>query len=99
MSQNGSGQDPWGKPGQNNEQKPENSSNNGWNSNQNRGNQEQSPPDIEEIFSNLLKKLGRGGKNGGRNNASSNPSPLMPSVTGCYCAWCDCLGRERFLHN
>ena len=79
MSQNGSGQDPWGKPGQNNEQKPENSSNNGWSSNQNRGNQEQSPPDIEEIFSNLLKKLGRGGKNGGRNNASSNPSPLMPN--------------------
>ena len=79
MSQNGSGQDPWGKPGQNNEQKPENSSNNGWSSNQNRGNQEQSPPDIEEIFSNLLKKLGRGGKNGGRNNAGSNPSPLMPN--------------------
>ncbi|VEH68109.1 HflK protein [Rodentibacter pneumotropicus] len=61
MSQN-SGQDPWGKPGQSNEQKPENSSNNGWDSNQNRGNQEQSPPDIEEMFNNLLKKLGGGGK-------------------------------------
>lgn len=70
MSQN-SGQDPWGKPGQSNEQKPGNSSNNGWDSNQNRGNQEQSPPDIEEIFNNLLKKLG-GGKKGGQNNGSSN---------------------------
>ncbi|MDC2826305.1 FtsH protease activity modulator HflK [Rodentibacter pneumotropicus] len=77
MSQN-SGQDPWGKPGQSNEQKPENSSNNGWDSNQNRGNQEQSPPDIEEIFNNLLKKLGGGGKNGGQNNGSSNNTPSTP---------------------
>lgn len=77
MSQN-SGQDPWGKPGQSNEQKPGNSSNNGWDSNQNRGNQEQSPPDIEEIFNNLLKKLG-GGKKGGQNNGSSNNStPSIP---------------------
>lgn len=77
MSQN-SGQDPWGKPGQSNEQKPENSSNNGWGSNQNRGNQEQSPPDIEEIFNNLLKKLGGGGKKGGQNNGGSNNVPSMP---------------------
>lgn len=78
MSQNGSGQDPWGKPGQSNEQKPENSSNNGWGSNQQRGNQEQSPPDIEEIFNNLLKKLGGGGKKGGQNGGSSNNSPSTP---------------------
>ncbi|MCQ9122188.1 FtsH protease activity modulator HflK [Rodentibacter pneumotropicus] len=77
MSQN-SGQDPWGKPGQSNEQKPENSSNNGWDSNQNRGNQEQSPPDIEEMFNNLLKKLGGGGKKGGQNNGSSNNTPSTP---------------------
>ncbi|MCX2960948.1 FtsH protease activity modulator HflK [Rodentibacter caecimuris] len=76
MSQN-SGQDPWGKPGQSNEQKPENSSNNGWDSNQNRGKQDQSPPDIEEIFNNLLKKLG-GGKKGGQNNGSSNNPPSIP---------------------
>ncbi|OOF54500.1 FtsH protease activity modulator HflK [Rodentibacter genomosp. 2] len=76
MSQN-SGQDPWGKPGQSNEQKPENSSNNGWDSNQNRGKQEQSPPDIEEIFNNLLKKLG-GGKKGGQNNGGSNNTPSLP---------------------
>ncbi|OOF79712.1 HflK protein [Rodentibacter caecimuris] len=76
MSQN-SGQDPWGKPGQSNEQKPENSSNNGWDSNQNRGKQDQSPPDIEEIFNNLLKKLG-GGKKGGQNNSSSNNPPSIP---------------------
>lgn len=78
MSQNGSGQDPWGKPGQSNEQKPENSSNNGWGSNQNRGNQEQSPPDIEEIFNNLLKKLGGGGKKSGQNNGGSNNTPSAP---------------------
>ncbi|OOF60552.1 FtsH protease activity modulator HflK [Rodentibacter sp. Ppn85] len=76
MSQN-SGQDPWSKPGQSNEQKPENSSNNGWNLNQNRGKQDQSPPDIEEIFNNLLKKLG-GGKKGGQNNGSSNNPPSIP---------------------
>ncbi|OOF45440.1 FtsH protease activity modulator HflK [Rodentibacter trehalosifermentans] len=78
MSQNGSGQDPWGKPGQRNEQKPENSSNNGWDANQNRGNQEQSPPDIEEIFNNLLKKLGGGNKKSGQNNGSSAPPPSLP---------------------
>lgn len=82
MSQNGSGQDPWGKPGQSNEQKPENSSNNssnnGWGSNQNRGNQEQSPPDIEEMFSNLLKKLSGGGKKSDQNNGSSNNTPATP---------------------
>lgn len=73
MSQNGSAQDPWGKPGQSNEQKPKNSSNNnGWGGNQNRGNQEQSPPDIEEIFNNLLRKLGGNKKNGQDNGGSQN---------------------------
>lgn len=80
MSQNGSGQDPWGKPGQSNEQKPENSSNNnGWGSNQNRGNQEQSPPDIEEIFNNLLKKLGGNGKKGGQNSGGSGHTSSTPN--------------------
>lgn len=77
MSQNGSGQDPWSKPGQSNEQKPDNSSNNGWDSNQSRGNQEQSPPDIEEIFNNLLKKLGGGNKKSGQNYGGSN-KPANP---------------------
>ena len=38
-------------------------------------NQEQSPPDIEEVFNNLLKKLGGGNKKSGSNNTSPN----MPS--------------------
>lgn len=79
MSLNGSDQDPWGKPGQ---KKPENhrpDNENGqsnWNDNS-RGkqtNQEQSPPDIEEMFNNLLKKLGGTGNGGKRNNSSQSPS-------------------------
>ena len=78
MSQNGPDQDPWGKPGQSSGPKqPDNSSDkqneNGWGARDNK-NQEQSPPDIEEVFNNLLKKLGGGNKKGG-----SNTSPNMPS--------------------
>lgn len=65
MSTNHSDQDPWGKPGQN-----------GSNSDGNKGrqNQENSPPDLEEIFSNLLKKLGsnKGGRSNQNRSAGNN---------------------------
>ncbi|MFU2078105.1 FtsH protease activity modulator HflK [Avibacterium endocarditidis] len=65
MSFNGSDQDPWGKPGSNPNQSDNKSDpNNQWDK---RNKQEQSPPDLEEVFSNLLKKLG-GGQNGGNHN-------------------------------
>lgn len=78
MSQNGPDQDPWGKPGQSSGRKQSDNSSdkqneNGWGARDNK-NQEQSPPDIEEVFNNLLKKLGGGNKKGG-----SNTSPNMPS--------------------
>lgn len=81
MSQNGPDQDPWGKPGQSSGPKQSDNSSdkqneNGWGSRDNK-NQEQSPPDIEEVFNNLLKKLGGGNKKGGSNNASPN----MPSFS------------------
>ena len=76
MSQNGPDQDPWGKPGQSSGPKQSDNSSdkqneNGWGSRDNK-NQEQSPPDIEEVFNNLLKKLGVGNKKGGSNNISPN---------------------------
>lgn len=79
MSQNGPDQDPWGKPGQSSGPKQSDNSSdkqneNGWGARDNK-NQEQSPPDIEEVFNNLLKKLGGGNKKGG----SNNKSPNMPS--------------------
>ncbi|MDU8924216.1 FtsH protease activity modulator HflK [Pasteurellaceae bacterium LIM206] len=85
MSVNGSDQDPWAKPGQGNQQKPEDSStrdgkkDSGWNNGNSRSNQDQSPPDLEEIFNNLLKKLG-GGKKGGnpQNTTPANLAKLLP---------------------
>ena len=79
MSQNGPDQDPWGKPGQSSGPKQSDNSSdkqneNGWGARDNK-NQEQSPPDIEEVFNNLLKKLGGGNKKGGSNTTSPN----MPS--------------------
>ena len=76
MSQNGPDQDPWGKPGQSSGPKQSDNSSdkqneNGWGSRDNK-NQEQSPPDIEEVFNNLLKKLGGGNKKGDSNNTSPN---------------------------
>lgn len=81
MSQNGPDQDPWSKPGQSSGPKQSDNSSdkqneNGWGARDNK-NQEQSPPDIEEVFNNLLKKLGGGNKKGGSNNASPN----MPSFS------------------
>ncbi|HDR1223948.1 TPA: FtsH protease activity modulator HflK [Pasteurella multocida] len=80
MSLNGSDQDPWGKPGQKKpeSQRPDNEGGQpNWNDNQSgrkQNNQEQSPPDIEEIFNNLLKKLGGSGNSGKRNNSHSGGS-------------------------
>ncbi|TDQ59711.1 membrane protease subunit HflK [Mesocricetibacter intestinalis] len=77
MSLNGSDQDPWAKPGQsqpdNNTSKDDKKSDWTSNSGNKQRNQEQSPPDIEEIFNNLLKKLG--GKGTGNGNTSKAPKP------------------------
>lgn len=62
-----SNQDPWGKP-----ESPSPRENTGQNS---RPSQEQSPPDLEEIFNNLMKKLkGSGGNNGG----NGKQPPVVP---------------------
>ncbi|PVX31665.1 membrane protease subunit HflK [Pasteurella langaaensis DSM 22999] len=62
-------QDPWAAPGKNNpgqENQP---------TDKPKHNDEQSPPDLEEAFSNLLKKLG-GNKSRSNNNGSSNGAPI-----------------------
>lgn len=61
MSLNGSDQDPWGKPKQNGQSSENNSSDNNegqsnWDRSSNsQKNKQQSPPDLEEVFNNLLK--------------------------------------------
>lgn len=80
---NNSTQDPWGKPGQSGQSSDNQPRGNEPNSNQgsNRGsNQEQSPPDLEEMFNNLLKKLGGSGNGGGnrQNHSSLNTGKLLP---------------------
>lgn len=65
MALNGSNQDPWGKPKQGSQpdEKPQdNSSQSNWGENKK---QQQSPPDIEDVFNNLLKKLSGGNKGSG----------------------------------
>ena len=76
MSVNGSDQDPWSKPKQNGQSSENNTSDqnegrSNWDrsSNSQKDNQ-QSPPDLEDIFNNLLKKLS--GKGGANNTNSSN---------------------------
>ena len=76
MSLNGSDQDPWSKPKQNGQSSENNTSDqnegrSNWDrsSNSQKDNQ-QSPPDLEDIFNNLLKKLS--GKGGANNTNSSN---------------------------
>ena len=79
MSLNGSDQDPWGKPKQNGQSSENNSSDNNegqsnWDRSSNsQKNKQQSPPDLEEVFNNLLKKLG--GKGSRNNSSSSNQLP------------------------
>jgi len=76
MSLNGSDQDPWSKPKQNGQSSENNTSDqnegrSNWDrsSNSQKDNQ-QSPPDLEDIFNNLLKKLS--GKSGANNTNSSS---------------------------
>lgn len=79
MSWNESGnpQDPWGKPGQKKPEQKQGSSTEPKNS----GNDQQ-PPDLEDAFNNLLKKM-RGGKGNGGNQGHSPSFPiskLLPAV-------------------
>lgn len=81
MSWNESGnqQDPWGKPGQ---KKPEQQEPQGQPQGSQTGQQEpnrqtsQQPPDLEEAFSNLLRKMGGGNGSNGSNNGSNEPQSL-----------------------
>lgn len=87
MSFNNSDQDPWGKPGstgkkpENNQSHNEDKQSNWEQPNNQQKNTQQSPPDIEEIFNNLLKKIsgksGNVGKNG-KPNAPVGLGKLLP---------------------
>lgn len=72
MSWNESGnqQDPWGKPGQKKPEQEQGSTNSEQES-KNKQNSQQ-PPDLEEMFSNLLNKIG--GKKGGNGSKNQLPS-------------------------
>lgn len=84
---NNSDQDPWGKPGstgkkpENNQSHNEDKQSNWEQPNNQQKNTQQSPPDIEEIFNNLLKKIsgksGNVGKNG-KPNAPVGLGKLLP---------------------
>ncbi|OZN25554.1 FtsH protease activity modulator HflK [Actinobacillus seminis] len=91
MSLNSSDQDPWSRPGsgqskpENNQ--PKNDQKPSWSSSQDgsssQGRKEQSPPDIEDVFNNLLRKLGCNKSGGQGNNGGSqgfNPTKLLPIV-------------------
>ncbi len=77
MSWNESGnqQDPWGKPGQ---KKPEQEQPSGQEKEPNKQSNEQQPPDLEEVFNSLLKKMG-----GGRGN-DSNQNNRPPVSAGKF---------------
>lgn len=82
-------QDPWGKPGQSGQKKPENEQ--GWQHNpesDNQRNKQQGPPDLEDIFNNLLKKMGSGGSNSGNSPSFKGLGKLLPlaAVIGAI-AW------------
>lgn len=86
---NNSTQDPWGKPGQSGQSSDNKPSGNEPNSNRG-SNQEQSPPDLEEMFNSLLKKLGGSGNKGGnRYSNSSNLGKFLPiaAVIGGILVW------------
>ena len=86
---NNSTQDPWGKPGQSGQSSGNKPSGNEPNSNRG-SNHEQSPPDLEEMFNNLLKKLGGSGNKGGnRYSNSSNLGKFLPiaAVIGGILVW------------
>ncbi|MFK5245600.1 FtsH protease activity modulator HflK [Glaesserella parasuis] len=67
MSWNESGnqQDPWGKPGQ---KKPEQEQPSGQEKEPNKQSNEPQPPDLEEVFNSLLRKMGGGRGNGSNQN-------------------------------
>lgn len=87
---NNSTQDPWGKPGQSGQSSDNKPSGNEPNSNRG-SNHEQSPPDLEEMFNNLLKKLGGSGNKGGNrySNSSFNLGKFLPiaAVIGGILVW------------
>ena len=82
MSLNGSDQDPWGKPKQNgqssgNQDSGKNEGQSNWDRSSNsQKKNEQSPPDLEEIFNNLLKKMGGKGAKNNHSGGSNLPSGL-----------------------
>ncbi len=79
MSENNSNQDPWARPGtgrENNSARPEQKEN----KSQNNSQQNDGPPDLEEAFNSLLKKLGDGlgSSNGGNHQPSKSLGQLLP---------------------
>ncbi|MCK3655853.1 protease modulator HflK [Pasteurellaceae bacterium Macca] len=93
MSWNESGnqQDPWGKPGQkkpepkgSEQQNPEQQGIGDEPKPQDPKRTEQQPPDLEEVFNNLLKKIGGG--NGSHSNQHNSPTPslgkFLPLILG-----------------
>ncbi|MDP0074491.1 FtsH protease activity modulator HflK [Glaesserella parasuis] len=83
MSWNESGnqQDPWGKPGQ---KKPEQKQPSGQEKEPNKQSNEQQPPDLEEVFNSLLRKMG-GGKGNGSNQNNRPPvsaGKFLPVLLG-----------------
>ena len=84
MSWNESGnqQDPWGKPGQ---KKPEQEQqHSGQEKEPNKQSNEQQPPDLEEVFNSLLKKMGGGKGNGSNQNnrPSVSAGKFLPALLG-----------------
>ena len=85
MSLNGSDQDPWSKPKQNGQSSENNTSDqnegrSNWDrsSNSQKDNQ-QSPPDLEDIFNNLLKKLFLN-QEGGESSSSSSLMKIFDKI-------------------
>lgn len=74
-----SSQDPWGKPGESRDQSEQPRQNEPPKTTRN-VRSEQSPPDIEEIFNNLLKKMGGGNKGNSQKGGQNLPSfgKLLP---------------------
>ncbi|MFD3246832.1 FtsH protease activity modulator HflK [Rahnella aquatilis] len=69
---NGQDRDPWGSSNNNSG----NSGGNSGGNNDNKGGRNQGPPDLDDIFRKLSKKLGGfGGKGSGNNNNSNNGAP------------------------
>lgn len=85
-----SDQDPWGKPGQKSGQQPGNDENkqNHWQNQQKGSRNEQNPPDLEEIFNNLLKKIGGGGNHNNSNKPPLKLGKLLPVIAvGAFIIW------------